>query len=163
MSDLLSFLVTSLGRLPAQVVVLAVAALPISELRGAIPLGLSIGLSPLEAFLWAVIGNFLPVVPVLLLLEATTGWLMRYRPSRRLLTWVFGRTRRRSSAVQRYGLVGLVLLVAIPLPTTGAWTGCIAAYLLGIEYGRAIPAIFTGTLIAGVVVVILSVGMSVLV
>ena len=131
---------------------LVMAALPISELRGAIPLGIGLGLGWKEAYLFAVIGNFIPVIPILLLLERVSTWLMRYPLWNRFFTWLFARTRRRGKLIERFEVLGLMLFVAIPLPITGAWTGCVAAFLFKVPLRMAIPAIICGILIAGVVV-----------
>jgi uncharacterized membrane protein len=120
------------------------AAAPISELRGAIPLAiLDLEVSWPLAFLVAFAGNLLPVPFILLLLD-------------RILQAIFAISRRRGGIVERYGLLGLVVFVAIPLPVTGAWTGSIVAYLLGIEFRRAFPAIVLGVFIAGVIVTVLT-------
>jgi len=76
----------------------------------------------------------------------------------RFLNWVFARTRRKGRLISRYGALGLILLVAIPFPATGAWTGAIAAFLLGIPVKRAFPLITIGVLIAGLVVLAASLG-----
>jgi uncharacterized membrane protein len=70
--------------------------------------------------------------------------------------WVFARTRKRSSLIQRYEKIGLALFVAIPLPFTGAWTGAIAAFLLGLPFRYSMLSIVCGVLIAGAIVTALS-------
>jgi len=142
-----------------KVLTVLIAALPISELRGAIPYAIAAGgLSWQEAYILAVIGNFLPVIPILLLLESVSSRLMRYKPWNRFFTWLFERTRRRGKLVERFETVGLMLFVAVPLPVTGAWTGCVAAFLFKIPLRLAIPAIIGGILIAGTVVTLASLG-----
>jgi len=145
---------------PPELVVVAIAALPISELRGAIPLALKLyGMSPLESYVLAVLGNLLPVPVLLLFLGRTERYLRRFAVFDRFFTWLFSRTRRRTRArVEKYGALALVLFVAVPLPVTGAWTGVAAAYVFGIEFRYAFPAISLGVLIAGVVVTLASLG-----
>jgi len=134
------------------------AAAPISELRGAIPLGiLDLDMRWYQAFLIAFAGNLLPVPFILLLLGPAARVLTRVKILDRLLNWIFEISRRRGGLVERYGALGLTLFVAIPLPITGAWTGCIVAYLLGLSFWRAFPAIVLGVLIAGVIVTALTV------
>jgi len=129
------------------------AAAPISELRGAIPLAiLDLEIAWPLAFLVAFVGNMLPVPFLLLLLGPISRLLSRVPVLDRILQWVFTISRRRGGIVERYGLLGLVLFVAIPAPVTGAWTGSIVAFLLGIEFKRAFPAIILGVFIAGVIV-----------
>jgi uncharacterized membrane protein len=148
----------ALAPLYARLLTIFVAMLPISELRGAIPLALAKGLSWQQAYFFAVIGNFLPVVPILLLLETVSSRLMRYPVWNRFFTWLFNRTRRKGKLIERFEAFGLVFFVAIPLPVTGAWTGCVAAFLFKIPLRLAIPAIFCGILIAGAVVTLASLG-----
>ncbi|UCF05433.1 MAG: small multi-drug export protein [bacterium] len=135
------------------------AALPILELRGAIPYAIKFGgLGWKEAYGLAVIGNFIPVIPILLLLERVSTWLMRYPLWNRFFTWLFRRTRRRGKLIERFEVLGLMLFVAIPLPITGAWTGCVAAFLFKVPLRLAIPAILCGICIAGVVVTLAVLG-----
>ncbi len=138
--------------------VLGVSAAPVSELRGGLPLGLVYGFHPATSFFLAVIGNLLPVLPLLLGLGWGERQLRRLTPLERPLDWVFTRTRRKGRLISRYGAIGLIILVAIPLPATGAWTGAIAAFLFGIPPKRAFPLIVVGVLIAGVVVLLASLG-----
>ena len=145
---------------PPELVTLVLAALPVSELRGAIPYAMTVGgMGWQKAFVLSVIGNFLPVLPILLLLESVSNWLRRYPLWDRFFTWLFERTRRKGRLVERFEAVGLVLCVAIPLPVTGAWTGCVAALIFKIPLKFALPAIFCGILIAGTVVTLASLGL----
>ncbi len=136
-----------------------IAALPISELRGAIPYALSSGgLGWKEAYFYSVMGNFLPVIPILLFLERVSDWLRKYPMWDRFFEWFFARTRRKGQMISRFEALGLVLFVAIPLPVTGAWTGCAAAFLFKIPLRLAIPAVAAGILIAGAVVTLAFMG-----
>ncbi len=146
-------LVSILLDAPPRLATVFIAMLPIFELRGAIPYAFGRGLSWHEAYLFAVAGNFIPVIPILFLLERVSNILMkRYSSWDRFFTWLFKRTRRKGKLIERFETLGLVLFVAIPLPVTGAWTGCVAAYLFKIPRKLAIPAIIGGILIAGAVV-----------
>lgn len=133
--------------------ILFVAALPIAELRLAIPGAIEFLETPwYYAFLIAVIGNILPVPFILLFLEAATRLLGKVAVFKRFLNWLFERTRRRGKIIQKYKRIGLVLFVAIPLPVTGAWTGALAAALFGIKFKHAFISIFIGVIIAGIIV-----------
>jgi uncharacterized membrane protein len=138
--------------------VFVLALSPIAELRGAIPLGIVRYDMPwFYVFPIAIIGNTIPVLLLFLLLE----------PLRKLSNkmgivgiWVekfLKRTQRRADSINRYGKIGLMLFVAVPLPFTGAWTGAIAAYLLGFRFRDAILPIATGVVIAGIIVTVISV------
>jgi len=133
------------------------AAAPISELRGAIPLAIQeFDVSWPYAFLIAYAGNLLPVPFLLLFLEPLYKLLSRVELFKKILDWIFERSRRRGGIVEKYERIGLTLFVAIPLPVTGAWTGSIVASLLGLSYRRAFPAIALGVLIAGIIVTTLT-------
>jgi uncharacterized membrane protein len=133
--------------------VLALAVSPISELRGAIPVAISVyHFSWYHAFLLGVIGNLIPVPFILLFLDNISRLLSKVPLFDRLLKWLFERTRRRGEIIERYERIGLALFVAIPLPITGAWTGSLAAVLLGLKFKYAFLSIFIGVLIAGVIV-----------
>lgn len=151
--------IAKLSAIPAEYITLFISTLPISELRGAIPYALSVGMSWQKAYVIAVIGNFIPVIPILLLLGKVSEWLMsRFRFFNVFFTWLFNRTRRKSKLIERFEAVGLILFVAIPLPVTGAWTGCVAAFLFKIPLRQAVPAITAGILISGTVVTLASLG-----
>ncbi len=141
--------------------VVLLSALPISELRGGIPLALALGFSPQAAYALAVAGNLLPVPFILLGLDRGVR-LVRALPgplgqaARRYLAWQEARHR---AWFRRWGPWALLLFVAIPLPMTGAWTGCLAAFLLGIPMRRSFPRIALGVLVAGGVVLAASLGL----
>lgn len=141
--------------LPPELVVLGIAASPIFELRGAIPAAVGFyGMTPLKAFGLGVAGNVIPVVPLLLLLGPVSNALSyRSRIFERFFSWLFRRTRRRGTArYRRWGAFALVPFVAVPLPVTGAWTGCAAAFVFGVPFRYALPAIVAGILISGAIV-----------
>jgi uncharacterized membrane protein len=146
----------SLG-LSKEMVVFLIATLPIVELRGAIPIAINVLDMPwYSAFLLAFLGNLLPVPFILLFIDAVSRGLARIAIFKRLLDWLFERTRRRGRILERYKRIGLVLFVAIPLPVTGAWTGSLLAVLFGIPFKYAFLSIVIGVFIAGVIVTSLS-------
>lgn len=134
-------------------VVLALAASPISELRGAIPLAiLEYDFPWYSAYVIAVIGNILPVPFILLFLNTFTRIVSKIGFIDRLIHWYFKKTMQRGKFIEKYSRFGLILFVAIPLPITGAWTGSIASVLLGLKFKYAFLSICIGVLIAGVIV-----------
>jgi len=133
--------------------VLALAASPISELRGAIPVAITGFHIPwYYAFLLAIIGNLFPVPFLLLFLNTFSRFLSRVSIFSRMFHWLSERTKRRGKLITRYERIGLALFVAIPLPVTGAWTGSLAAVLFGLKFKHAFLSIFIGILIAGTIV-----------
>ena len=135
--------------------------LPISELRGAIPIAISVyNMSVLSAFFWAVLGNIIPVIFILWLLERVSNFLSHHIYFfNRFFAWLFENTRRNHlKKFERWRDLALVILVAIPLPFTGAWTGALAAFVFGIPIRRAFPLIVLGVLVAGTIVSLITVG-----
>lgn len=135
-------------------VVVVISMLPIFELRGGIPAAKALDMQWWEAYIFAVVGNMIPIPFILWLLDPVSSWLSRHsRAMDRFFTWLFTRTRRKhSESFERWREVALTLFVAIPLPITGAWTGAVAAFVFGIPPWVALPFIFLGVLIAGAVV-----------
>lgn len=134
---------------------------PIGELRAAIPWGMTLGnMSGCEAFVWAVLGNIFVAVLLILLLEPVTVFIRRHvKPLDRVLQKIFDRTRKTHSRnFQRFEEVLLVILVAIPLPGSGAYTGALVAWIFGVETKAAIALISAGVIISGLLVVGLTTG-----
>jgi uncharacterized membrane protein len=138
--------------IPPDLQVMVLGAVPIAELRGAIPLGFFHGLPVARVFFLAVLGNIIPIIPVLFLLEPVSNALMRVKPCKKFFDWFFERTRARADSIQKYEALGLAIFVAIPLPMTGAWSGAVAASLFKIKFRYAFPAIVAGVFVAGIIV-----------
>ncbi len=149
---MLENLINLLSNLPRELAVFILGMMPISELRGAIPFGIAVGLPAKKVLFFAIIGNIVPVIPLLFLLEPVSNYLRRFTPFKVFFDWLFERTRRRAAVVEKYEALGLIFFVSIPLPITGAWTGCLAATLFKIRLRYALFAITTGVLIAAVIV-----------
>lgn len=130
-----------------------VAMLPVIELRGAIPAGVAMGLSPAAAFAVSVLGNMLPVPFIILLVRRVFRWLKRHsRFWGSLVLKLEAKAHDKSALVIKYRALGLCLLVAIPLPGTGAWTGALVAAFLDMPLKSALPTILLGVLMAGFIV-----------
>ena len=93
---------------------------------------------------------------LLLFFESLAKVISRTDTGRRLVDKLFKRTRRHTAVVEKYESIGLMMIVAIPLPGTGAWTGSIAAFLCGLGFGRALLSITAGVIISGAIVTSLS-------
>lgn len=149
--------------LPGEAITALIAMVPILELRGAIPWALAHppfggGLDWGTAYLFAVIGNFLPVIPILLFLEPVSSKLRRFHIFDRFFEWLFRRTRRKGKMIEKYERIGLALFVGIPLPVTGAWTGAVAAFIFGVRFFDSVIAIILGICLSGVIVTLASLG-----
>ena len=133
--------------------------MPILELRGAIPIGVSMGLSPITCLLVSLVGNMVPVPFIILFIRRIFEWMKR-KSSRlaRIAERLEKKAYAKGDIVYKGEIIGLILIVAIPLPGTGAWTGSLIAALLNIRMKAAVPAIITGVIIAGILVVGLTYG-----
>lgn len=134
------------------------AMVPVLELRGAIPVGVAAGLPPAAACAAAVLGNMVPVPFIMLLIRRIFDWLRGTRFFGPKIAWLERRAHLKGRVVKKYRLPGLIILVAIPLPGTGAWTGALVAALLDIRMRHAVPAIFLGVVIAGILVTAVTAG-----
>ena len=126
-----------------------ISMVPVIELRGAIPVGIAAGLSPAVAYMVSVLGNLVPVPFILLLIRRIFDWLRHTKRFGPLIEKLERRAHLKGRVVTKYRVPGLILLVGIPLPGTGAWTGALVAALLDIRLRTSTPAIFVGLLIAG--------------
>lgn len=128
------------------------AMVPVVELRGALPLGMARGLPVWAAYIAAVLGNLFPVPFILLLVRRVFALVRRVPWLGERVDALERRAHLKGRTVRKYRLFGLVLLVALPLPGTGAWTGALVADVLDIRARHALPAIALGVLTAGGIV-----------
>ena len=144
-------------------IVFLVAMTPLAELRGAIPLGVAMGLDPWLVWLTSVIGNMVPVPFIILFIRRIFQWMKR-RAGRlaKVVCRLEEKADRNAELFYRYELLGLCILVAIPLPGTGAWTGALVAAMLRLRLKAAIPTITLGVCLAGLLVMVVSYGVGAL-
>lgn len=137
---------------------LVTAMMPILEIRGAIPVGVASGLDPWLAFAVGFFGNMLPIPILILLARKIIEWLKKHNMLVKLTAWLENKGSKGAQKVQKYSFWGLFILVAIPLPGTGAWTGALVASLLDMRLKRALPAIAMGVAVAGLIVLLVTYG-----
>lgn len=142
--------------------ILGISMVPVIELRGAIPIGLGLGLPFWPTFLTALVGNLLPVPVLILFTRRVFEWL-RHKSAflEKLVSKMERKAASKEKLLKKYELLGLCILVAIPLPGTGAWTGSLVAAVFDIRLKHAFPVIALGVLIAGVIISGLTYGVSV--
>ena len=138
--------------LPPELIAFVVSLLPILELRGGLIAASLLGIEWWWAMIICVIGNMLPVPFILLFFRKILAFLQR-KPGvfKKFADWLEHKTMKNRAKVERYQNIGLLLLVAIPLPGTGAWTGAMLASLLDMRMKRALPMIALGVVIAGLI------------
>ncbi len=151
-----------LSGIPAEIQMMVLSAFPLTELRGSIPIAFlnAHWMWPWwKIYLLAVAGNMLPVPFILWFLGPVSRFLSRWKFFERFFDKLFERARRRAGTkIEKYEALGLTLFVAIPLPVTGAWTGCVVAFLFGIPVRIAIPSIALGVAIAGAIITLIMTG-----
>ncbi len=130
--------------------VFIVSMMPIVELRGAVPFGISLGLDWRLVYIISVIGNTLPVPFIILFIRPIIEFLGKTKMFSKLAAYLEQRTLNKKSQITKYKMLGLYILVTIPLPGTGAWTGAMLAGLLDMRIKDALPMIFLGVISAGI-------------
>ncbi len=139
--------------------VLLLSMIPVLELRASIPVGSSLGLNAWQCAVAAIVGNMIPVPFVILFIRKIFAYLKENWPKlSRFVERLEVKAEKKKPLVQKYAILGLTLLVAIPLPGTGAWTGALVAAMLDIRLKRAIPCILLGVVIAAVIVTMITYG-----
>lgn len=134
-----------------------ISMIPVVELRLGLPYGIVAGLKLPVAALAAILGNMLPVPFIILFIEQVFIWLRKVFPKMdHLISRLEKRAESKQETVDRYGALGLILLVAIPLPGTGAWTGSLVAALMKMKLKKAVPCIFLGVIIAAILMTVIT-------
>lgn len=141
--------------------VFLISMAPLVELRVAIPVGIAMGLSPWSAWLVSVLGNMLPIPFILLCIRGIFQWMKRKKGFLAdVVLRMESKAARGAKFFYKYELLGLFILVAVPLPGTGAWTGALVAAMLQLRMRNAIPVIGLGVCTAGIAMLTLSYGVS---
>lgn len=132
-----------------------IGMVPIIELRGAIPIGVGMGLSYFEAFICSFLGNIIPIYFIVKFIRPLFGFFGRWKPFKKIIDWATNKATRKieeNPRLQTYTALALFLFVAIPIPGTGAWVGSLIANFLNLPPKKAIPPIVAGVLTAGIIV-----------
>ncbi len=129
--------------------VLLLSATPVFEIRGGFPLGIILGMSRWEALLVSILGNIAIIIPLLIILSKLEKFILKTKGFNNLYMRMVNKARRKAESFQKYGKYALLLFVAIPLPTTGAWTACVAAHMFGIPMRDSFMIISLGVVICG--------------
>ena len=136
-----------------------VSMVPVIELRGAIPLGVLNGLDVGTAMVVSILGNLVPVPFIIIFIRKIFKWMQtKSETLARVVHKMEEKADKKKDQVLKYEFWGLLILVAIPLPGTGAWTGALVAAMLEMKFKNALISIILGVLTAGVVVTAISYG-----
>ena len=151
MNGLERFLSDTLGK---GLSVFLCSMIPIIELRGAIPMAFVLDMPWWQAYMISVIGNMLPVPFILLFIPSFLGWMQKCKIKflNKFANWLNRKVEKNRPKIEKYAFWGVCIFVAIPLPTTGAWTGSLVAAMIDMKFWKAMLSAFIGVLIAGAVV-----------
>lgn len=139
-----------------------ISMVPVVELRGAIPIGVGMGLPFYVVFIVAFLGNLAPVPILILFTRRVFNWLRgKSTALEKLVSKLESKAVSKEGLLKKYEMLGLCILVAIPLPGTGAWTGTLVSAVFDIRLKHAFPVIALGVLIAGVIVSVVTYGVTV--
>lgn len=149
---------TTLGNI---VMTFIVSMVPVIELRGAIPLGVLNGLDVATAMVVSILGNLVPVPFIIVFIRKIFKWMQSKNETlAKVVRKMEEKADKKKEQVLKYEFWGLLILVAIPLPGTGAWTGALVAAMLDMQLKRAFPAIALGVLFAGIIVTVATYGVA---
>lgn len=140
------------------ILLFVISLMPILELRGGLIAASLLDVPALEAFLICLAANILVIPFVLFLVEILMNLLSRIGIFKSFFDWCKKKALSKKEVIEKYGYFGVMLFVAIPLPGSGAWTGCLISVLLGLDKKKSFLAALLGVLIAGIIMMVFSYG-----
>ncbi len=158
MNGLVKVLVDAFGGLGKEVVVFIISMMPLLELRGGLLAAALLKMDFVPAYLISIVGNTLPIPLVLLFLDKVFNFLKKSKKLNKLISKLENKILSKKGQIEKYGYLGLLLFVGIPLPGTGAWTGAGLAVLLNLNKKKAFVSIMLGVILASIIMSILSYG-----
>lgn len=147
---------TMLGK---YVFIFILSLLPILELRGGLIAASLLDMPMWSSLLVCLLSNILIIPFVLFLVEGILNLLSKIKPIGKVIDWLKKKTLSKKDIIEKYGYLGVMLFVGVPLPGSGAWTGCFLAVLLGLDKKKSFLAALFGVLIAAVIMLIFSYGL----
>ncbi len=143
-----------------EIIVFLISLMPILELRGGLIAAALLGLKPIPSYIISIVGNLIPVPFILLFINKILAWMRtcKIKCLNSFANWLDAKVEKNKSQIEKYGYWGLVLFVGIPLPGTGAWTGCLIASVLELDRKKSFIATVIGVFIASIIMMILSFG-----
>ena len=156
MESLVQFFINIFGGISKEVVIFIISLMPILELRGGLIAATLLKIPYVKAVIICIIGNLLPIPVVLLFLEKIFEFMGKWKPTKKVVDWLVKKGNSKREQIDKYGYLGLILFVGIPLPGTGAWTGSLVAILLGLNKKKSFLCICIGVLLAAIIMSILS-------
>ena len=156
--SLVNFFIELFNGINKDIVVFIISMMPILELRGGLLAASILNISLIKGLIICIVGNLLPIPFVLWLIEYFFNLLEKFKPTKKMVKWLKNKAMKKSDSIKKYGYVGLILYVGIPLPGTGAWTGSLLAVLLNLDKKKSFICILAGVFLASVIMTIISYG-----
>ncbi len=151
--SIVDWLVTLFGTtIPKELTVFVISVMPVLELRGGLIAARILDMNVWSAFLFCFLGNMLPIPFILLFLRKIFDWMRKWKHLGKIIVKMEKKAEKHRKTIVKYGVWGLFILVAIPLPGTGGWTGALVASVMDIRIKRALPPIALGVFVAGLIV-----------
>ena len=150
-----SFLAIPFGK---ELIVFIISLMPILELRGGLLAAALLNLNMVSSYIIAIVGNIIPVPFILWFMSSILKWMRNSKHFKKIAKWLDEKVNKRKDQIEKYGFWGLVLFVGIPLPGTGAWTGCLIASVLEMDRKKAFLATMIGIFMASIIMMLLSFG-----
>lgn len=141
-----------------ELLVFIISLMPILELRGGLIAAALLGVNPVSSYIIAIIGNIIPVPFILWFINSILEWMRGRKKLSKIAKWLDKKVEKRKGQIEKFGFWGLVLFVGIPLPGTGAWTGCLIAAVLEMDRKKAFIAAMIGIFMASIIMMLLSFG-----
>lgn len=144
-----------------ELVVFIISILPILELRGGLIAASLLNVSPLTGYIVSIIGNTLPVPFILIFINKILDWMgkSKIKWMNKLSKWLDKKARKHKDSIEKYGYLGLTLFVGVPLPGTGAWTGCLVSSVLNMDKKKSFISIMLGIIMASIIMMLISYGL----
>ena len=158
MESLVNVFINIFGGVSKDLVIFIISLMPILELRGGLLAASLLHVEYIRALIICVVGNILPIPVVLLFLKKILDLLEKWHVTKKIVDWLMKKVDNKREKIDKYGYMGLILFVGIPLPGTGAWTGSLLAVVLGLNRKKSFICIIIGILLAAIIMSILSYG-----
>ena len=143
-----------------EILVFIISVLQILELRGGLLAASLLEVDPLVAYIISIIGNILPVPFILFFIKRIIDWLRKSKVNffKKIAKFLDEKVEKNKEKIEKYGYLGLILFVGVPLPGTGAWTGCLLAAVLNMDRKKSFACVVCGVLMASIIMMVLSYG-----
>lgn len=145
----------------SELIVFIISLMPILELRGGLIAASLLKVPAFTGYIVSIIGNILPIPFILLFIEKILSWMEKSKKKffRQIAKWINNKANKNKGSIEKYGYIGLLLFVGIPLPGTGAWTGSLISQVLNMNKKKSFICILIGVVMASIIMMFISYGL----